>query len=229
MFEALVASGPRPRSAPHRYAFSAGIHAACLLGALTLAERTSAAKPAAPESLLTRFTVAPAPSPPATEAGAIGAVSRHAAPEIPFVIEAPDIRGAFQDLGLPTVGDLLDRLGMGGDLPLSGSHPGAEPVGAVPAEAVDDPVVVIHQPMPRYPHALAAAGVSGRVELEYVVDTLGRVEAGSIRTLLNPDPSLTSAAWDAVLASRFRAARLHGTVVRQLVRQALVFRPRPGV
>ena len=229
MFEALVASGPRPRSAPHRYAVSAGIHAACLLGALTLADRTSAARPAARESLLTRFTVAPTPPPPASDARH-GAVSRHAAPEIPFTIEAPDIHGAFQDLALPAVGDLLDRLDAGGDLPLrAGSLPGAGLVGAVPAESVDDPVVVLHQPVPRYPPALADAGVSGRVELEYIVDTLGRVEPGSMRTLVSPDPSLTSAAGDAVLASRFRAARLHGTVVRQLVRQALVFRPRPGV
>jgi len=92
------------------------------------------------------------------------------------------------------------------------------------ADSVDDPVRVIEQPALRYPLLLAQAGISGRVELEYVVDTLGRAEPGSLRTLTNTRPEFEAAARAAVLGSRYRSARLHGRVVRQFVRQILSFR-----
>jgi TonB family protein len=89
---------------------------------------------------------------------------------------------------------------------------------------VDDPVEVIEQPSPRYPPVLAQAGVAGRVELEYVVDALGRAEPGSLHALTSTRPEFEAAARAAVLDSRYRPARLHGQVVRQLVRQVLSFR-----
>ena len=92
------------------------------------------------------------------------------------------------------------------------------------ANSVDDPVEVIEQPAPRYPPALAQAGVTGRVELEYVVDTLGRAEPGSLRAETSTRPEIEAAARAAILGSRYRPARLHGQVVRQLVRQTLSFR-----
>jgi TonB family protein len=92
------------------------------------------------------------------------------------------------------------------------------------AGAVDDPVEVIEQPAPRYPPVLAQAGITGRVELEYVVDTMGRAEPGSLHALSSTRPEFEAAARTAVLGSRYRPARLHGLVVRQLVRQILSFR-----
>ena len=89
---------------------------------------------------------------------------------------------------------------------------------------MDDPVTIIEQPEPRYPTALAAAGISGRVVLDYVVDTAGRAELGSLRVVTSSHPAFDEAARASVLASRYRPARLRGRVVRQLVRQALSFR-----
>ncbi|HET7240627.1 MAG TPA: TonB family protein [Gemmatimonadales bacterium] len=83
---------------------------------------------------------------------------------------------------------------------------------------------VIEQPPPRYPPVMAQAGVTGRVELEYVVDTLGRAEPGSLRAVTSTHPEFEAAARAAVLGSRYRPARLRGQVVRQLVRQRLSFR-----
>ena len=85
-------------------------------------------------------------------------------------------------------------------------------------------VEVIQQPSLRYPPALAQAGITGRVELEYVVDTLGRAEPGSLHALTSTRPEFEAAARAAVLGSRYRPARLHGHAVRQLVRQILSFR-----
>ena len=83
---------------------------------------------------------------------------------------------------------------------------------------------VIEQRSPRYPPALAQAAISGRVELEYVVDTLGQVEESSVRALTSTRPEFEAAARAAVLESRYRPARRDAGAVRQLVRQTLSFR-----
>ena len=91
-------------------------------------------------------------------------------------------------------------------------------------QPIDDPVEILEQPAPEYPSALSHAGVTGRVELEYVVDTTGHAEAASLRTLQSTHPTFEAAARGSVLATRYRPARLRGRVVRQLVRQTLSFR-----
>lgn len=57
-----------------------------------------------------------------------------------------------------------------------------------------------------------------------MVDTLGRAEPGSVHALVSTHPWFEAAAREAVLASRYRAARLNGRPARQLVRQTLSFR-----
>jgi TonB family protein len=114
-----------------------------------------------------------------------------------------------------------DLPGLGTDLASKGGG------GLWTATSVDDPVAVIEQPAITYPPALAHAGISGRVELEYVVDTLGRAEPGSIRALESTRLEFEAAARATVLASRYRPARLRGRLVRQLARQTLRFQASP--
>lgn len=78
-------------------------------------------------------------------------------------------------------------------------------------------------PAPDYPDALRAAGVRGSVLAEFVVDTTGRVEAGSFRALRSDDPLFTAAARAALLHTRFRPAESNGRRVRQLVQQSFSF------
>jgi TonB family protein len=89
---------------------------------------------------------------------------------------------------------------------------------------VDDPVQLLEQPPVAYPPALAQASVAGRVELEFVVDTSGRVEPRSLRTLASTHPEFETAARRAVLVSRFRPAHWRGRLVRQVARQSFRFR-----
>jgi periplasmic protein TonB len=71
---------------------------------------------------------------------------------------------------------------------------------------------------PRYPDGLRAAGISGSVMVEFVVDTAGRVEPGSLQ-VTQTDHMLFSAAVRAVLPRyRFIPAEAAGHKVRQLVR-----------
>lgn len=76
---------------------------------------------------------------------------------------------------------------------------------------------------PTYPPALRAAGVSGAVLVQFVVDTDGRVEMGSLKVLRSADSAFTSAVRDALPAMRFVPAQKDGRAVRQLVQQPFQF------
>jgi TonB family protein len=91
-------------------------------------------------------------------------------------------------------------------------------------ETVDQPVELVSEPAPVYPAILQSAGLPGRVAVEFVVDTLGRVEPGSIRVIEASHPAFEVSAKDAIAAARFRPARARGSLVRQLVRQGVSFR-----
>jgi hypothetical protein len=61
------------------------------------------------------------------------------------------------------------------------------------------------------------------VLVEFVIDTTGRVEAGSIRTIESSHLLFEEAARSAALGARLRAARLSGRPVRQITRQRIRF------
>jgi TonB family protein len=62
--------------------------------------------------------------------------------------------------------------------------------------------------MPRYPAALAAAGIEGKVAVEFVIDSAGKVEGGSIRVLESTHQAFEAAAREAMTAATFHPARL---------------------
>jgi len=83
--------------------------------------------------------------------------------------------------------------------------------------------VMISQPLPRYPAPLQAAGIDGRVVLEFVIDTAGRVEPASLRVLESTHPAFDASAREALARASFHPARLGARPVRQLTRQAIRF------
>ena len=89
---------------------------------------------------------------------------------------------------------------------------------------LDDPVQVISQPQPRYPPVLASAGITGRVEMQFIVDTTGHVESASFKVLKTTHPAFSEPAREAILKSVFKPARFKGRPVRQLVQQAVAFK-----
>jgi outer membrane biosynthesis protein TonB len=76
-----------------------------------------------------------------------------------------------------------------------------------------------------YPDSLRRKGISGRVLLEFVVDTLGRVEPG-VRVLETADPLLVGPAKQMLQEARYAPGRVHGRPVRVLVRMGLNVAPR---
>ena|SRR5579862_4030854 len=96
--------------------------------------------------------------------------------------------------------------------------------GILSADVVDVQVTpYAGAPAPRYPESLRAAGVEGEATLEFVVDTAGRLERGSVRTISSTAEAFVVSVSDALAATRYHPALVGGRHVRQLVRQQFVF------
>jgi protein TonB len=76
---------------------------------------------------------------------------------------------------------------------------------------------------PHYPESLRAAGVSGRVVLEYVIDSEGTVDTASVRVVLSTQPGFSVAAREALSTAHFSPARRAGRPVAVRVRQTIRF------
>jgi protein TonB len=77
---------------------------------------------------------------------------------------------------------------------------------------------------PEYPDVLRRAGVSGAVEVEYVVGNDGRFNPGSLQVLTTDHDRFTASVVQALRRARFRPARRNGQAVAVLVRQIIRFR-----
>ena len=78
-------------------------------------------------------------------------------------------------------------------------------------------------PPPRYPDLLRQAGIDGRVLVEFVVDTSGHVEHGSIKILSSTNQLFEQPARDAIAQSTFRPGKISGHAVRVRVQQPINF------
>lgn len=80
--------------------------------------------------------------------------------------------------------------------------------------------------VPQYPDSLWRAGVPGRVVVEFIVDTAGAIEPGSLRIVSATHPYFAGAVKAALDEGAFRSAFLRGKPVRQIVQLPFVFDPR---
>ena len=78
-------------------------------------------------------------------------------------------------------------------------------------------------PHPQYPDTLRSANVEGEVLIQFVVDTSGRVEPGTVKVLKSTHPLFTKSVKDALVTMRFSPAEIAGRKVRQLVQMPFVF------
>jgi TonB family protein len=93
----------------------------------------------------------------------------------------------------------------------------------LPIDLVQDLPVLLAASPPAYPPLLRAAGVQGRVEIQVVVDTLGRVEPGTLRVVHSDNPAFEAPAIESLRGARFRPARVFGRAVRVLVQIPVAF------
>lgn len=78
-------------------------------------------------------------------------------------------------------------------------------------------------PGPRYPSAMRAQNIEGKVVAQFVVDSAGLPRLETFRVLRSTDPAFTGAVRTWLLRARFLPAELHGRHVPQMVQQPFTF------
>jgi len=149
-----------------------------------------------------------------------------AMPEIPTVI-TPDVPTTIPDLGASILHgrDVFGRAPSVSGPESSGGAPNVADGSPLREAFVEKAVVALPGTAPRYPDMLRQAGVEGDVHVQFVVDTLGRVEPGSVRVLDATHDQFAAAVRTALSSrARFKPAEAGGHRVRQLVEQTFTFR-----
>ena len=88
---------------------------------------------------------------------------------------------------------------------------------------VDERPERISGPVPRYPEMLRQAGVEGVVLLEFVIDTTGHVQDGSVKILQSTNRAFEGPARNVIVRSLYRPGRVRGVPVPVLVQQQIGF------
>jgi len=145
----------------------------------------------------------------------------------PITVVPPDLGTISVSMPLPKTGAPMPRFS-----PIySGAvnSPGAGQPGGLGDLLTEEHAEVLTGPLPVYPDLLRQAGVQGRVVLEAVVDTTGRVLAQSISIVSGTNPSFVASARQALLATLFRPAMVGGKPVPMRVRIPYQFAIRNGM
>ena len=144
----------------------------------------------------------------------------------PITVVQPDIGNMSITTPLPQTGALMPSFS-----PVyagTGSTPSTGQPGGMGTLFPEEQAEVLSGPLPIYPDLLRQAGVQGRVVLEAVVDTIGRVLAQSISVVSATNPGFVDPARQALQATLFRPATVGGKTVRMLVRIPYEFALRDG-
>ncbi|MDQ6737535.1 MAG: TonB family protein [Gemmatimonadota bacterium] len=76
---------------------------------------------------------------------------------------------------------------------------------------------------PSYPETLRSAAIEGEVDAEFVVDTTGRAEPGSLKITKSTNDLFSASVRSALPRMRFYPAEVGGRKVKQLVQQPFTF------
>ena len=234
MFNTLIESKPnRPKSLGQSIV-SIVLHVALIAGIVAVTASAGQKEDDSVKAEDLKFVEAPKNEPPPPEA--------EKPPPPPEMVAAPPPPKGFQVLTAPidipdkipevdlskAVTDEADFSGTGA---AGGTSKGV--VGGVPQPVSDQPYFefqVEKQALaregnipPRYPEILRSANVSGEVLAQFVVDTSGRAEMKTFKSLKSDHDLFTSAVRTALPQMRFYPAEVGGRKVKQLVQQAFKF------
>lgn len=205
-------------------------HTGIIAAAVVLTAHDAPAKRAPSERAIASLYVAPPATRvarPYTRAGAFSTATRADIPRF----DVPDVPTSLPGLPL-ALGEVPAPAWPGTPVPIGAAPPSALaiPSGAVhPEQHVERPV----SPSPRngapdYPNALRRAAVEGTVLVAFVVDTLGRVEAESVRIVSATHQLFAESVRRWITETRYAPARVRGAPVRQLVQQQVRFALQEG-
>ena len=226
-----------PRSSRKRFGATASVvvHATLVAGAFTAASAAPVVKEPRVETEV--LYVAPKPPTPVVTASPSTAQPRNETesplpliPTIPVPIDIPTVIPPINpDLPMEftSARDFSRRPSGTSQGTGIGIEPGNStvPGGNVMSDLqVDRQVTILSgYRTPRYPETLRTAGIEETLNATFVVDTLGRVEAGSLEIPDAQHAPFVAAVREALANARFRPAEVRGRRVRQRVVQAFVF------
>ena len=226
MFRDLFESGARTQRRPGWTLTSAGAHA-MLIGlatVLTLRHPLPSVEPVRLEELFFTVPHEPALTPAIPDEAAPGSPGWRVPLDIPITIPAiPDVSLSTETRPLLPASDSLGP-GVVRDAFLRrplGDHIYTERLVDRAVSARPD------NPQPAYPAILRSAQVAGEVLVQFVVDTLGRVEPQSIKILRATHPLFADSVRRWLARTRYGPAEVDGRPVRQLVQQEVAFTLRP--
>jgi TonB family protein len=98
----------------------------------------------------------------------------------------------------------------------------------IPADSLDAPPAIVQTPELNYPIDLLQHGRQGRVIVEFVLDTTGHAEKGTIRVVSSPLHGFNLSAKAYVRDAVFEPALFHGRKVRTRLRVPVEFRLHGG-
>jgi len=249
MLDVLTSSSPPSRRRPQDVLLSILLHA-LVLALVIEATRVSAGIRGTPvaDTTLVLFrrlappAIRPAEAPAAQRSPAVSVIAVTDPPpkgfqtvvapsDIPTTIPPVDLRMKPLDprdySGRGVEGGVAHGV-VGGTRTVDREAPAAEGVYLATTDLPGfEPAVLISQPIPRFPPALREIGLSGRVVLQFVVDTTGRVEFRSIRVIESSNQGFEAPARVSVAAAIFQPARLGPLPVRQLAVQPIRFIANP--
>ena len=93
----------------------------------------------------------------------------------------------------------------------------------------DLPIPLLGNPRPAYPVALAQAHMGGRVVVEFLIDSSGIVDLGSLHVVQSTDTRFTDAVRSVLPQLRFMPAQFGEHAVGVTVRQPFIFTLRAGL
>jgi protein TonB len=218
MFTELLESRARRQRRTGGMAMSIAGHVAIIgfATAATVHGRPSAKVATTP--IIIRFARQPVPVPMTHESRATTATTglpRN--PSIPrIVIDVPDVAPPSLppiDAGALPTPDFFEVSRSGG-----GSPRGPRGVGDLTGDAPGSNEWSVHEVMmhvlstgkPRYPETLRQSGIAGEVLVQFVVDTLGRVDMNSVKILKSTHDLFTAAVRSALPQFRFKPAEVNG-------------------
>ena len=231
MFENLIETKPKKPKTLKATVISVVIHTVAIGGAVygTMQAKEAIEKPRAEKVEFVEMKK-DEPPPPQEEA-----------PPPPEVVVAPPPPKGFQVLTAPIkIPDVLPEIDLSKKVTDEGDFTGKGVQGGIGKGVVGGTGPVGDQtyfefqvekqvapapgnPGPRYPDMLRSANVEGEVLVQFVVDTTGRVENGSIKILKSSHDLFTNSVRSALGSMRFYPAEIGGRKVKQLVQQPFNF------
>jgi protein TonB len=230
MFENLIETKPKKPKTVKTMILSVVIHAVLISGAVygTLQAKEALEKPKAEK---VEFVEMKKDEPPPPE---------EKAPPPPEIVAAPPPPKGFQVLTAPIkIPDVLPEIDLSKKMTDEADFSGKGVAGGIAKGVVggtgpvsdqtyfefqvEKQVSMAGQANLRYPDMLRSANVEGEVLAQFVVDTTGRVEKGSVKILKSSHELFTNSVQAALGSMRFYPAEIGGRKVKQLVQQPFNF------